>query len=526
MSKPIRYPLWNGLCAHQQNNPISFHVPGHRNGKLFNIANTISNGQLTHIEALKRLAQLDLTELSGTDDLHDPSGIIANAQNEAAQYFGAEHTFFLVGGSTSGNLAIILTLCQRGDYIIVQRNVHKSIINGCKLAGVHVVFVAPLLDEETGYSYIPSLNTIEKALTQYPNAKAVILTNPNYYGMSVDLTDYVKLIHCYHIPLVVDEAHGAHYGLHPALPSSALQAGADAVIQSTHKTLPALTMSAMLHIQHNRVSKKRLQQQLAMLESSSPSYLLMASLDLARGLMQENGKALIEQSLYYRARLEQWLVEQNSPIQFIKAITQHAQSETTAVTQKMEKNNVVRFDPFRIILYDRTGQRTGYELQALLAQHQIWAEMATMEHVILVFHLGYTEQEFATLTSRLTTLANELQQTKLQLVTADDYGYNENQLVEQIENSFAAYQEWPVISEPVWMDRALYEDVQEVLLKDAIDERSAEMIIPYPPGIPIIYEGEVISAAVIQQIEQLLHSGARFQGSEYLTSGKIKILMR
>ena len=523
MSKPYNFPIWDGLVAHQQENPISFHVPGHRNGQLFHIDGNSPNAflneaQIKYLEALATLACIDVTELAHTDDLHDPSGIIANAQTEAANFFGAEHTFFLVGGSTAGNIATLLALCERGDYVIVQRNVHKSVINGCKLAGVHVVFIAPLLDEETGYSYAPSLHTVEKAVKKYPQAKAVLLTNPNYYGMSIDLAEYSKLVHRYSIPLIVDEAHGAHYGLHPDMPSSALQAGADVVIQSTHKTLPALTMSAMLHIQHARISKERLQQQLAMLESSSPSYLLMASLDLARGLMAQFGQGWIEQSLHYRDCLIKWLIEQKHPLQ----VEIYGDNNKPFIREDGENSHTIRFDPFRILIYDTTNQLTGFELQQLLARHQIWAEMATLHHVVLVFHVGFTEHEYAHLIKRLKNVSEELigQEQKALLTN------HTTEIIRQSYSNASYYSEGIQISEPVWMDRAVSTDNIVVHLDESINEQSAEMIVPYPPGIPIIYEGEIISSEIVKQIKRLQQAGARFQGSQHINEGKIKILRR
>ena len=184
--------------------------------------------------------------------------LLLKAQELAARSFGAEETFFLVGGSTSGNLAMILAICEPGQQIIVQRNAHKSVLNGLALAGAKAIFIMPQTDPVSGLEIVPELSVVEEALVRYPDAKGVFLTNPSYYGLSVDLETYASLIHRYEKLLLVDEAHGAHYGLHPEFPTSALQAGADAVVQSTHKTLSALTMGAMLHVQGKRMDREAL----------------------------------------------------------------------------------------------------------------------------------------------------------------------------------------------------------------------------------------------------------------------------
>ncbi|WP_158702797.1 aminotransferase class I/II-fold pyridoxal phosphate-dependent enzyme, partial [Paenibacillus faecalis] len=277
-----RAPLIEALLTYKNKANISFHVPGHKNGKVYD--------GIQDAELFSEVMKIDVTEISGTDDLHHPEGVIREAQLLAADCFGAEESFFLVGGSTAGNLAMVLTVCsQPGDLILLQRNVHKSVLNGLMLAGARAVFLEPQIDEYSGLAVMPSQETVRAALAAYPEAKAVFVTSPNYYGMGSDLKELADLCHANEVPLLVDEAHGAHYGMHPDLPESALSCGADGVVQSTHKMLSAMTMGSMLHVQGRLLDRSLLRQRLAMVQSSSPSYPVMASLDLARRLLHAQG---------------------------------------------------------------------------------------------------------------------------------------------------------------------------------------------------------------------------------------------
>ncbi|KHF33712.1 Arginine decarboxylase [Paenibacillus sp. P1XP2] len=255
-------PLFEALQQYKNGRQASFHVPGHKKGRAY--------ASFGGAGFLDQVMEADVTEITGTDDLHHPEGVIRDAQLLAADCFGAEESYFLVGGSTSGNLAMILTVCSHpGDLLLVQRNVHKSVLNGLMLAGAKAVFLEPQVDESSGLATAPSAETVAAALAAYPEAKGVLVTMPNYYGMGTDLAPLAEACHRHDVPLLVDEAHGAHYGQHPRLPRSALASGADVVVQSTHKMLAALTMGAMLHVQGPRVNRGLLRQRLAMVQSSS-----------------------------------------------------------------------------------------------------------------------------------------------------------------------------------------------------------------------------------------------------------------
>lgn len=486
-------PLLSHLVTFAKQQPRSFHVPGHANGLIYDglEEKLKSLAEAQFIKSLADIAQLDTTELSHTDDLHAPDGVIAEAENLTAALYGANQSYFLVGGSTAGNIALILSICEHGDYIIVQRNVHKSIINGCKLAGVHVIFVAPQIEPLTSLPVVPSIDTLQQALNQYPQAKAVFLTNPNYYGISTNLQPYVELVHQYNMPIFVDEAHGAHYGIAPYAPACALAAGADAVVHSAHKTLPALTMGAFLHIQGPYMNTQSVRQQLAIVQSSSPSYILMASLDVARATLQCYGKEWFMNSYEQLQQFQNWLKQEQLPIDTIS----------------LQKESEYTQDPYRLLLTDKSRRLSGFELQSELEKHHIWVEMANDQVAVLVCHMNLQHEV--------------LEQLKRAILDVCAVIYTKG--AAQITTAASIVQQLPV-SEPIQLLRNVSSSrLEAVSIERAEGRLCAEMVIPYPPGIPLLYEGEVIQASHIAIIQQYRLLGARFQGSDALLQGFIQV---
>lgn len=278
MEKQIRTPLIDAVQRHMNKQSISFHVPGHKNGQLF-------PASLQH--DFQSVLPYDVTELAELDDLHAPSGPIQEAQQLTANFYQAGHSFFLVGGSTVGNLAMIYAFCRPGDRVLVQRNCHKSVIHALELARVIPIFASPEYDQVTGHPIGLSADVLLKGLKLYPDLKAVVLTYPNYYGSGLNPAPLVVAAKEAGLYVLVDEAHAAHF-IGGLLPPSSLSCGADAVVQSAHKMLPALTMGAYLHV-HKQVGTAEVEAvklALQMFQSSSPSYLIMASLDGARAYLE------------------------------------------------------------------------------------------------------------------------------------------------------------------------------------------------------------------------------------------------
>jgi arginine/lysine/ornithine decarboxylase len=483
-------PLFERLAEVASRKPASFHVPGHKSGAGIGGAEA---------EYFARIMTIDYTEATGLDDLHHPEGVIADAEALAADCFGAEETCFLVGGSTVGNLAMILAVCEPGDLLLVQRNVHKSVIHGLMLAGAKAVFVPPEIDEGSGIAVGVRACDVREALERYPEAKALFVSNPNYYGMGINLAPLAELLHAAGKPLLVDEAHGAHFGFHPGLPPSALTGGADCVVQSTHKMLSAMTMAAMLHMQGDRVDRRLIRQRLAMLQSSSPSYPLMASLDICRRHLHVRGADAIASGLDAVQYFSRGLSSLNR-FELVEPTRR-----TTAYTTK---------DPFKVVVRDHTGSLNGFELQeALERDGDCLIEMADLAHVLLVFSPASTREDSDRLLDAFRRILRhsdgkkqELRSLAANMIIVPPIGRLSPPI--SFSNRVPDLDGLSGLAENKALPSARF-----VPFAESVGWKAAEMVIPYPPGIPLLFPGEAISADTARLLAKLAQAGARFHGT-------------
>lgn len=465
-------PLYEALAAHARVQAHAFHVPGHKQRAAWGGAEA---------EAYYgTLLPLDLTELPSTDDLHHPQGPLAVAQELAAHCYGAEETRYLVGGSTAGNLAMVIGTCRPGELLLVQRNVHKSIIHGLMLAGARAVLLPPDIDPISGLATIPSAVLVQQALERYPDAKGILLTTPNYYGVSAQIEPIVKLAHEWDIPVLVDEAHGPHFGFHPALPSSALQAGADIVVHSAHKMLSAMTMGAMIHMQGALADRESIRQALRMLQSSSPSFPIMASLDLARRQLHVEGAAAFTPALEAAAVV----------------IDQLADTPFQALGYGHTRHRDLFYDPLKIVLFDETGGWSGFALRDELGRRGCVAEMADIRYVVLALGTGSTRADGEALGAAIRQMADD--------------GHSGSQCMMSVAEVAATTA--VAVPEPVTFRRSSGRQ-RTVRLEDSAGLRAGEWVIPYPPGIPVLFPGELITPDRISELMQWRHAGAQIQGS-------------
>ncbi|RUS47219.1 aminotransferase class I/II-fold pyridoxal phosphate-dependent enzyme [Cohnella sp. AR92] len=486
-SNEDRAPLFDALLQHAKRKPASFHVPGHKQRETAYWAEDAS--------IFRELLSIDLTELSDTDDLHQPEGVIAEAERLAARCFGAEESCLLVGGSTSGNLAMILGVCQPGELLLVQRNVHKSVIHGLILAGARAVFLSPEIDPDSGLALAPSSATVEAALDRYPLAKGLVLSNPNYYGQASDLSSHIAFAHERDIPVLVDEAHGPHFGRHAAFPMGSLSLGADAVVQSAHKMLSAMTMGAYLHLQGERVNRQTVRQYLRMVQSSSPSYPIMASLDLARWQVQTQGESLFNDALAVSDEIRTALAL--SPIQ---------------VLPLQGASFGWRGDPLKLVITDATGTLTGFELRDELESQGCLAEMADDRYVVLALGTGTRAEDGEALVGAVGEIIHK-------------YGLQKKPYKENLSHSQIEYQ---AITEPPYSSPVAFTrhspKTESLVLEEAEGRRCGEWIIPYPPGIPELYPGEEITAAAIHRLKQWRLQGSRIQGAEDQGLKRVRVI--
>ncbi len=466
-------PIVEAMQHFHKSQNISFHVPGHKHGSL---------SDLPH--AFKEVMQFDYTELSGLDDYHHPEGIINEAQALLAKTYGATYSYFLVNGSTVGNLAMVYATCRQGDLVLVQRNAHKSIFHALELVGAQPVFLTPEWDMLTLTPSHVSLKTINRAIEQHPKARALILTHPTYYGVvNLEMSQVIKLAHSRDIPVLVDEAHGAHFVATDDFPKSAIEMGADVVVQSAHKTLPALTMGSFLHIQSTRISNDKVNRYLRMLQSSSPSYLLLASLDDARHYI----------SMYAH---EDFLLFNKARINFIVALKMISSLEVIEVD-----------DPLKFIL--RMSNFTGYTLQKQLEQQGIYVELADPEQVLFILPLLKAEHLFSFDEIHLKVkLAVEACLNEQKDKVAIKY-INDDQVLSILAISYEELKE----AETEWIS-----------YNDSSGRICAGMVIPYPPGIPLFIRGEQITKTKLQMLADYIASGATIQGEHDLSRNQLLVV--
>ncbi|MEC1180649.1 aminotransferase class I/II-fold pyridoxal phosphate-dependent enzyme [Metasolibacillus meyeri] len=467
-------PLVEALENFIEQEPYSLHVPGHKNGRITYLPDEI-----------QRALRYDVTELTGLDDFHQPEEAIAEAEELLRQTYEADRSFFLVNGSTVGNLAMIYATCQRGDTVFVQRNAHKSIFHALELVGVKPVYLTPEWDEHTCTATHVRLDVVKEALQYFPNVKAIILISPTYYGVVTEqLKSIIDLCHTYKIPVLVDEAHGAHFAASERFPISALALGADIVVQSAHKTLPAMTMASFLHVKSSLVEIEKVNRYLRMLQSSSPSYLLLASLDDARYYVS----TYIEADTHYlMEKRMQW-------IESLRAVDNLTVIEVA--------------DPLKLLL--RVQGYTGFQLKQKLEQNQLYVELADAEQVLTILPLLKRGEvyPFADMRIRIKEAVMDLLKTEgqalpklseqfsLMNIVTPEYSFEE---VERLEKEWVPYMR-------------------------AIGRVVASMIIPYPPGIPLFVAGEKITVAKLSQLEELLAIGATFQGEHQLNKKQIYVI--
>lgn len=464
-------PLFEALTEHVRKKAANFHVPGHKQGQAFDQ------------EALawfSSVLEIDLTEVGQLDDLHQPTGVIKEAEQLAAEAFRAEATYFLVGGTTAGNLAAILACSRPGNFTIVQRSSHQSVFHGCMLSRVKPIYLQAEWNE-MGMERMVSPAEVGRILQENNLVSAVILTSPSYYGQIQPIQEIAQICHLYHVPLIVDEAHGAHLGFHPELQPSAMDLGADIAIQSTHKMLPSMTMSSMLHLQGNLVDKEKVGYWLRVIESSSPSYPLMASLDVTRRFMAVEGEKELERLLqdlkYFRGNIASlnhlYEVDTDDPLKC-----------TLAANRKI----------------------TGYQLADQLCQEGIHVEIADSHKVLLVFGLGTRRKELDDLQVALQKIDKEL-----------------DIIPKQEELAFLSFVSRTQETNDT-LDGLRCKPSEWVPLNEAEGKTSIDMIVPYPPGIPLVLPGETWTKEAIRIVEQALKGGRKVRGVHHRFHPVVNVL--
>ena len=468
-------PLVEALFNFKKQHPVSLHVPGHKHGMLSRLP----------VEFRSALSY-DFTELTGLDDLHEADGVIKASELLLSQLYKSTRSFFLVNGSTVGNLAMVYAICSPGDIVIIQRNAHKSVFNAVELTGALPVLITPPWDTSTQAPGTLAVDQVQEALDAYPEAKGIVLTYPTYYGVTGnDLKPIIELCHSHSVPVLVDEAHGAHFIVGEPFPKSALELGADVVVHSAHKTLPALTMASFLHVRSNFVEEEKVAYYLQMLQSSSPSYLLMASLDDARAYaasFNENDK----QHFFELRKTFLEAIKNDTPFELI---------ETD--------------DPLKLLI--RLVGYTGFELQEALESQGIYAELADPFQVLFVLPL-WNASSTLQLESWLTKMTEAV--TLLNKMPSGSVAAN--------------IPEWPVGISTLACPPSQWATMQVewIPMEKSVGRIAGTSLIPYPPGIPLLMKGELIQDSHLSTLTDLMKMGTRFHGASRLVERQIQVLKR
>lgn len=456
-------PLYQALVDYANQQVTAFDVPGHKRGINHHPLNA-TFGEMTLKMDANSMVELDL--------LSHPESVIKEAQQLAASAFGAEHAYFLVNGTTVGILAMILAACQPGDTLIVPRNCHKSVMNGIMLSGANPAFIQPEIDAHFGIAHGVSLESVQKAITRHPQAKAVLITYPTYFGSMSDLQAICQLAHQHQMMVLVDSAHGAHLTFYSDA-MDAIEAGADAITLSMHKTGGSLTQSSLLISQGERLSAERLQKNLNMLQTTSASYLLMSSIDVARR----------ELVLYGEQRLKLLKPIVMDAIEQIEAHSNFHVLTEQYVFGKFKQ----QFDWTKLVIRVNDLGLTGFEVYTLLKQrYGIQAELAEGYVVMCVISYMDTAETIQKLVEALQDIQKNYSKNKALRV--------ENVVTTDI-NTLA-----------MTPQQANHADGEIIALDQAIGRISKDSLMIYPPGIPLIIPGEVISQQVLQQYNFYCHN--------------------
>ena len=450
-------PLYNELISYSHSK-LAFHMPGHKFGTIADL-NKLN------------LPCLDNTETMGMDNLYEAEGIIKEAMLLMADFYGAKETLFLTNGSTAGVLASILAVCKQGDQLIVARNAHHCVWNGLILAGVTPIYVSPEFHEDEDLVGEIKAKSIEEAIKKYPDAKGILIVSPTYEGIVSDVRTIANLAHENDMTLIVDEAHGAHFVLGNEFPLSSIRQGADIVINSMHKTLPALTQSGLLHICSNRIKYEELVASLRMIQTSSPSYMMMGLMDYIRCYILE----------YHRLIKKQYIDE--------LVVTRRRLGGRLSVLKLIEHDHR-KYDISKLVISTKNANVTGYEVAMVLnKEFSIMVEAAFDTYIILMTTMADQRETLERLEHALLMIDRYLEPTKSKESVNK---FMKAGIVEgkNIRNIFYGKKKW-------------------IGLETSLGKIAADNIMLYPPGIPIVCIGETIET---KHIDLIIRFRDRVQG--------------
>ncbi len=453
--------IMDKLLELQEKNAYPLHMPGHKRNTFFMPYDFRS---------------MDITETGEVDNLHDPHDIIAKSQEAMAQLLGADESFYLVNGGSSGVSAAILGCCNPGDHVLVATNCHKSVYNALVLSGVRPIYISPEMTEESLCGGI-SIRDMFRAFDTY-DIKAMIITSPTYEGFTCDVKTIADIVHKHNSILIVDECHGSHFVFADEFPTPALANGADAAVNSWHKTLPCLNQAAVLSIKTDRIDRERIRQAVSMMNTTSPSYPILASIDYARDLLTT------DRNLF--TRYVEALIEARHELAHCKVLK--------LVNDSIKgENDIFDIDISKFTIMVRTNMSGSRLSEILLKKHNIQIEMAGPHHIIAMTSVADDPRGI----KRFVRAIREIDRK------------SERKFIEKLP-----IKDLPV-REPVMTPRDVYFAPKEkIALKDAEGRIPGSIIMPYPPGIPLTAPGEAVTKDNIETIAQLKDLGINVIGTD------------
>lgn len=469
-------PIYNKLKELDSEKRIPFHMPGHKR---------------TDFGAFFGIEKMDITEITDYDNLHEPEGIIRESMDLVKDIFKSTESWYLVGGSTLGILVSISSVCKPGDKILIGRNCHKAVYNCIRLLQLEAVYCYADISQKYDVCVDMKPEMVEKKLKENPGIKAVVLTSPTYEGVVSDIKGIKKTIQPYGIPLIVDEAHGAHFVFDKYFPDSATKQGADLVIQSTHKTLPSFTQTAVLHLCSDLIKKEQVEEMIDIYETSSPSYLLMASAEYGIMYMQEEKKQLaqyVDNLKIFRKKCEQ--------LQKIELFDQ-------------KKLGCFAYDNGKLVFSVKNCGINGKELFHLLYdKYHIELEMENLTYGIAMTSVCDTKENFEKLWAAISEIDRicdcREKQNELEKEIQTEHLIKENFVTKNLEFVYP-----PKMMES-WQCRG--RQVENIKLSDAVGRISGKYVMIYPPGVPILVPGEKILKETVENISQYLYNGYNVLG--------------
>ena len=476
-----RAPVFEALKQYRENRIVSFDVPGHKQGK--------GNPELTEFLG-RQCMSVDVNSMKPLDNLCHPVSVIKEAEELMADAFGAKHAFFMVNGTSSAVQAMVMSVCKRGDKIIMPRNVHRSSINALIVCGAVPVYVNPGVNKRLGIPLGMSADSVKRAIELHPDAKAIIVNNPTYYGVCSNLREIVRLAHDAGMKVLVDEAHGTHFYFGDYMPLSAMSVGADMAAVSMHKTGGSLTQSSALLLGEG-ISEGYVRQIINLTQTTSASYLLMSSLDISRKNLALNGRKIFE-----------WVTE----------LATYGRNEINKLgglyafsRELIDGDAVFDFDPTKISVHTRDIGLAGIEVYDILRdRYDIQIEFGDIGNILAIVSVGDKILNVERLISALYEVKR--------LYSKDPSGMLDHEYIEPV-----------VMCSP---QDAFYSKKRQIPLQDTLGTICAEFVMCYPPGIPILAPGELITKDAIEYITYAKAKGCNLTGAEDINTEKINIMIQ